>query len=65
AEQKESYRRLSEIFARQLPLLPLYHDISFFAHTDRLSFFGMDHNFRPLLVQAAPAAASQSAGRGD
>ncbi len=65
AEQRESYRLLSKMFARQLPLLPLYHDISFFAYTNRLSFFGMDHNFRPLLVQATPAATAQRAGRGD
>ncbi len=53
--QKDIYRHLSQWFAEDLPLLPLYHDISFFAYTDRLAFFGMDHSFRPLLVQARPA----------
>ena len=57
AEQQDIYRRLSRAFARDLPLLPLYHDIAFYAYTDRLASFGMDHNFRPLLVQAKPAAA--------
>jgi len=64
AEQKAAYRRLSGIFARELPLLPLYHDISFFAHTDRLSFFGMDHNFRPLLVRARPAPITRHTHQG-
>ena len=64
AEQKQIYRHLAGIFARELPLLPLYHEISFFAYTDRLSFFGMDHNFRPLLVQAKLAAATDDAKRG-
>ena len=59
AEQKIIYRQLSKDFSRDLPLLPLYHDISFFAYTDRLGFFGMDHNFRPLLVQAKPADNNQ------
>ncbi|WDP89239.1 MAG: ABC transporter substrate-binding protein [Desulfobacter sp.] len=58
AAQKNIYRRLSEYFTRNLPLLPLYHDISFYAYTDRLAYFGMDHNFRPLLVEAKPAAVS-------
>ena len=55
AEQRKIYRQLSEIFARDLPLLPLYHDISYFAYTDRLAFLGMDHSFRPMLIQARPA----------
>ncbi|WP_022664564.1 ABC transporter substrate-binding protein [Desulfospira joergensenii] len=59
AEQKPVYRQLSRQFSRDLPLLPLYHDISFFAYTDRLGFFGMDHNFRPLLVQAKSAGGSR------
>ena len=62
AEQKEVYRQLSKDFSRNLPLLPLYHDISFFAYTDRLKFFGMDHNFRPLLVQAKPVVSIRQKG---
>ncbi len=62
AQQQTIYSRLSAEFARDLPLLPLYHDIAFFAYTDRLGFFGMDHNFRPLLIQARPAGAAQRQG---
>jgi len=61
AEQKDIYRNLSKNFARDLPLLPLYHDICFYAYTDRLSFFGMDHNFRPLLIQAKSVTETSSA----
>jgi peptide/nickel transport system substrate-binding protein len=50
-ERKALYRQLSEIFARDLPLLPLYHDISYYAHTYRVADFFLDHNFRPGLTQ--------------
>jgi peptide/nickel transport system substrate-binding protein len=50
-KRKELYRQLSEIFARDLPLLPLYHDISYYAHTSRIDNFFLDHNFRPGLTR--------------
>jgi len=49
-KRRELYRELSEIFARDLPLLPLYHDISYYAHTRRVTDFRLDHNFRPDLT---------------
>jgi peptide/nickel transport system substrate-binding protein len=49
-KRRELYRQLSEIFARDLPLLPLYHDISYYAHTRRVTDFRLDHNFRPGLT---------------
>ncbi len=32
-------------------LLPLYHDISYYAHTRRIDNFFLDHHFRPGLTQ--------------
>lgn len=48
------YRELSLLFADQLPLLPLYHDLSLYAHGAGVTDFFMDHNFRPLLLNARP-----------
>lgn len=52
--RKELYRRLALLFNRQLPLLPLYHDVSLYGHGPSLASFEMDHNFRPLLTKARP-----------
>ncbi len=52
SQRKTLYRQLSEIFTRDLPLLPLYHDISYYAHTSRIDNFFLDHNFRPGLTRA-------------
>jgi peptide/nickel transport system substrate-binding protein len=52
--RKALYRQLSRIFARDLPLLPLYHDISYYAHGSRVTNFFLDHNFRPNLPKAKP-----------
>ena len=54
SEQRGIYLRLSEIFTMQMPLLPLYHDISYYAHGPRVGDFTMDWNFRPLLQEAKP-----------
>jgi len=48
------YRRLAERFNQELPLLPLYHDISLYAHRDNVMEFRMDQNFRPSLDRARP-----------
>ena len=49
------YRRLSQLFSETLPVLPLYHDISLYAHGPGVCDFAMDHNFRPDLLSARPA----------
>lgn len=54
SRRKEIYRRLSLLFAEQLPLLPLYHDLSLYAHGPSVAIFSMDHYFRPLLLEARP-----------
>jgi len=48
------YRELAETFNRELPLLPLYHDISLYAHRQSVLDFQMDQNFRPSLAKARP-----------
>ncbi len=53
-QRRKRYQKLSQNFARDLPLLPLYHDISYYAHTDRVANFFLDQNFRPRLVDARP-----------
>ncbi|GBC61563.1 ABC transporter substrate-binding protein [Desulfonema ishimotonii] len=53
--RRDLYRRLEEIFSRNLPLLPLYHDVSLYAHRKTVGQFEMDHLFRPLLTEARPA----------
>lgn len=56
--RKELYRRVSKAFARDLPLLPLFHDISWYAHrAATVNHFSMDHKFRPGLVLARPGKA--------
>ncbi|RJP38546.1 MAG: ABC transporter substrate-binding protein [Desulfobacteraceae bacterium] len=52
--RREIYRRLTRWMAETLPLIPLYHDISFYAHGPGVSVFSMDHYFRPLLLEARP-----------
>ena len=48
------YRKLSEQFNLELPLLPLYHDVSLYAHGPKVTSFTMDQNFRPRLNLARP-----------
>lgn len=48
------YRRISASFARDLPLLPLFHDISWYAHRASVTRFSMDHKFKPGLAAAGP-----------
>lgn len=57
AQRRALYRQLAERFNQQLPLLPLYHDVSLYAHLNRVDGFFMDHNFRPLLNRARPKPA--------
>lgn len=53
-QRRDIYQRLAGLFARQLPLLPLYHDVSLYAHGPQVADFYMDHHFRPLLLKARP-----------
>ncbi len=48
------YRELAGRFNQELPLWPLYHDISLYAYGAKVANFIMDHNFRPLLNLARP-----------
>lgn len=57
ARRRELYRRLAELVNQELPILPLYHDVSLYAYRDSLAFFEMDHNFRPRLDLARPKEA--------
>ena len=52
AVRTKAYRRLEEIFSSEMPLIPLYHEISIYAHRDTVPGFYMDHNFRPDLGAA-------------
>ena len=54
--RREIYQELARLFNQQLPLLPLYHDLSLYAHGPAVASFTMDHNFRPVLIQARPKA---------
>jgi len=49
-----AYRELSEILDRDLPLLPLYHDVSLYACRSSMGDFTMDHLFRPILTRCRP-----------
>ena len=52
--RREIYQLLAAWVSDNLPLLPLYHDLSLYAHGPKVAGFVMDHNFRPLLSQARP-----------
>ncbi|MFH0995408.1 MAG: ABC transporter substrate-binding protein [Pseudomonadota bacterium] len=47
--RRELYRRICDWMNRDLPVLPLYHDVCLYAHRDHLSHFEMDANFRVRL----------------
>ena len=59
AERRAVYQELAGLFSRRLPLLPLYHDVSLYAHGPSVARFEMDHNFRPLLLEARPQVRPQ------
>ncbi len=48
------YRKICEKINHDLPILPLYHDISLYSHRDHLAYFEMDQNFRVRLDLARP-----------
>lgn len=49
------YRRLCERVNREVPLLPLYHEVAFYAHGPRVEDLEMDAVFRPDLQRCRPA----------
>lgn len=52
--RQSKYRKLAEWCSSQLPLLPLYHDISLYAHRRGVSGFSLDPFFRPRLNASFP-----------
>ena len=61
--RRGAYRDLGERLNRDLPVLPLYHDLSLFAVRRSVRNLEMDAFFRPSLVEAGPAEAP-GVGRG-
>lgn len=53
-KRRALYRELAVRFNQELPLLPLYHEVSLYAHGERVTEFFMDQNFRPRLDLARP-----------
>lgn len=54
AARLAAYTRLAAILARDLPILPLFHELALYAHRQGVRDFSMDHFFRPDLRQARP-----------
>jgi peptide/nickel transport system substrate-binding protein len=54
AERIKIYKRLEKIMNNDAPILPLYHDISIYAHRKEIGEFEMDHFFRPVLTKGLP-----------
>jgi peptide/nickel transport system substrate-binding protein len=55
--RKNMYHRLCLHMNRQMPVLPLYHDICHYAHSTRLEDFEMDPSFRIRLDRIRPKEA--------
>lgn len=53
-QRREAYVRSARIVARDLPLLPLFHETALYAHRQTVTDFQIDHFFRPDLRQARP-----------
>ncbi|MFZ5587692.1 MAG: ABC transporter substrate-binding protein [Thermodesulfobacteriota bacterium] len=54
AARRTAYARLAAILARDLPILPLFHELALYAHRQRVESFAIDHFFRPDLLRARP-----------
>jgi peptide/nickel transport system substrate-binding protein len=50
--RKALYGQLSDLMWAYLPVLPLYHDLSCYAHRKNIRRFDLDQNFRPDLIGA-------------
>lgn len=48
------YKRLEQMMNDNLPLLPIYHDVSLYACSREFKDFEMDCMFRPVLTKAVP-----------
>ncbi len=51
------YRRLCDRVNREMPMLPLYHEVAVYAHGPRVFDLEMDAVFRPDLFRCLPAEA--------
>jgi len=50
--RRDRYRELAAWVARELPFVPLYHDLTAYAYRDHLPGFTIDAWFRPMLTRA-------------
>jgi peptide/nickel transport system substrate-binding protein len=50
--RKEIYSSLNQKIQEELPVLPLYHDLTAYAYQKAVGQFEMDQNFRPDLIRA-------------
>jgi peptide/nickel transport system substrate-binding protein len=50
------YRRLAGTVATNVPVVPLYHDVSAYAYRSGVEGFAIDAHFRPVLTRRPPAA---------
>lgn len=50
-KRRRMYRKLASMVADQLPVLPLYHDVSPYAYRKTAGDLRMDHFFRPVLTR--------------
>lgn len=53
-QRQMAYACLAQITARDLPLLPLFHETALFAHRQTVADFHIDHFFRPDLLRVRP-----------
>ena len=53
-QRRRIYRRLCELVNQELPMVPLYHDVAIYVHSDRVADLEMDVIFRPWLDRARP-----------
>ncbi|MEW6266328.1 MAG: ABC transporter substrate-binding protein [Thermodesulfobacteriota bacterium] len=52
--RRDLYRRLAQLFNYHLPMLPLYHEVSLYAHRDSVAGLRLDAFFRPWLNETQP-----------
>ncbi|MFH0789953.1 MAG: ABC transporter substrate-binding protein [Pseudomonadota bacterium] len=50
--RRRLYRDLARLINTDLPVFPLYHDLSIYAHRKTIERFELDQNFRPDLIRA-------------
>ncbi len=54
AQRRLNYALLARTVARDLPLLPLFHETALYAHRQKVVDFHIDHFFRPDLLRVRP-----------